>query len=479
MAFDIYRETTDEKVGELLTDDSGEALLELPLGRYYLVETSTVEGFQLLTGRVSFSLTEDGVTVELPIANQRIPAPENGGILLTKTSAADDTLLPGAVFGVYATTDEKVGELTTGSDGTASISLPAGEYYLLEQTAPAGFLLREDKIPVTVTEGAYTEISVENEPEEADPGLLRVIKHASGSGERLAGAKFGVYDAATDKKLDEITTGENGVASISLPEGDYYLLELTAPTGFQRIIEPFSFQITSGETTKLTIANTPITTAEDTGTVRFIKEDEDGDLLSGAVIGIYRMSNDVKVAELTTNKNGVAEYDLAAGEYYWKELKAPSGFELLTDKQAFTVTANKTIKITVVNEALSDDTGTLLLIKKGAGTGEAIPDAVFGVYLASNNRKVAEITTDDSGEAEISLEPGKYYLKELSVPSPWVLETAQISFTIKATDTTVTIEVSNTKGMGTDLLEKTSTEAARSLGRCSPCTVRTAHASPS
>lgn len=465
VAFDVFREADDEKVGELVTLEDGTATLKLPLGRYYLIETSTVEGFQLLPGRVSFSLAEDGVTVELAVANQRTPAPENGGILLTKTSAADGTFLPGAVFGIYnAVTNEKVGELTTGSDGKASISLPAAEYYLLEQTAPTGFQLREDKIPVTVTEGTYNEITVKNEPDEINPGELRVIKHASGTGERLSGAKLGVYSASTDEKLGEITTGENGVVSITLPEADYYLLELTAPTGFQRITEPFSFSITAGETTKLTIANKPETPAEDIGTVRFIKEDDDHNRLSGAVIGVYKSSNNVKIAELTVNKNGVVEYGLAAGDYYWKELKAPDGFALLTDKYAFTIAANKTREIVVVNVALPDDTGKLLLIKKGAGTGEAIADAVFGVYLASNNRKVGEITTDDNGETIINLEPNRYYLKELDVPSPWVLESAQIPFTIKSANTTVTIEVSNTKGVGTLLLDKSSTEGGAVSG---------------
>ncbi|MDL2218422.1 hypothetical protein LJC27_07155 [Christensenellaceae bacterium OttesenSCG-928-M15] len=459
VAFDVFREATAEKVGEMLTAEDGTATLELPLGRYYLIETSTVEGFQLLSGRVSFSLAEDGVTAELPIANQRIPAPENGGIRLTKISAADESPLSNAVFGVYdAATDEKIGELTTGIDGTASISLPASDYYLLEQTAPTGFLPIEDKIPVTVVEGVYSEITVENEPEEADPGLLRVIKHAEGSGERLSGARFGVYDASTDEKIDEITTGENGVASISLPEGDFYLLELAAPTGFQRITTPFSFHITAGETYKLTIANSPETTPVESGKVRFIKEDEDGNRLTGAVIGVYKSGTDEKIAELTVGKNGTVEYDLAAGDYYWKELRAPEGFSLLTDKNAFSIAVNKTREITVVNEALPTDTGTLLLIKKGAGTGEAISDAVFGVYLSSNNRKVGEITTDDSGEAEISLEQGSYYLKELSVPSPWVLESSKINFTIKKSGTTVTVEVSNTKGVGTLLLDKSSTE---------------------
>lgn len=465
VAFDVFRAADEEKVGELLTTEDGSAALELPLGRYYLLETATVEGFALLPGRVSFALTEDGVMVELPIANQRVPAPENGGILLTKVSSADDALLPGAVFGVYnAATDEKLGELTTGPDGTASISLPASEVYLLELSAPEGFLLSEDKIPVTVAEGVYTEVTVENESEEANPGELRVIKHAAGTGERLANTKFGVYDAATDEKITEITTNKNGVATLSLPAGDFYLLELEAVEGFQKLTDPISFEIVSGETTRLTVANEPEVPAENTGTVRFIKEDEDGNRLSGAVIGIYRMDNDVKVAELTIGKSGEAEYTLAAMEYYWKELRAPEGFSLLPDKHAFTVKADETIKITVINEALPSDTGTLRLIKRGAGTGEGIADATFGVYLASNHRKVAEITTDDSGKAEVALSPNSYYLKELSVPSPFVTDTSQIPFTIRAAGTTVTIEASNTKGMGTVLLEKTSTEGGPIAG---------------
>ena len=460
VAFDVFLAATEEKAGEIVTGEDGTAALELPLGRYYLVETATAEGFQLLSGRVTFTLAEDGATVELPIANQRIPAPEQGGIRLTKKCAVTGDLLPNAVFGVYsAATDEKVGELTTDAAGFAAISLPAADYYLLEQTPPEGFEKLTEKIPVTVAEAAYTELTVENRPEEAVPGTLRVVKNAKGSGERLPDAVFGVYNAATEALVAEITTGKNGVASATLPEGDYYLLEHTPPKGFQKLLEPISFHIASGETLKLDVANDPETPPESIGMVRFVKKDKDsGKKLAGAVIGVYDADTDEKVAELTTDKEGAASYELAAGRYFWKELRSPEGFTLLEGRHSFAVTADKTIEIIVENEAIPTDAGTLRLIKKAAGTGESISDAVFGVYTVSGNRKVAEITTDDDGEAEIQLEPGRYYLKELSVPSPFVPESDKIPFTIKDVGKTVTIEASNTKGVGTVVLEKKDTD---------------------
>jgi hypothetical protein len=74
------------------------------------------------------------------------------------------------------------------------------------------------------------EITVANRQEASTAGSLLVIKKSEG-GKPLSGAVFGVYDAATREKLDEITTDRYGEAVLELEAGGYFLRELKAPQG--------------------------------------------------------------------------------------------------------------------------------------------------------------------------------------------------------------------------------------------------------
>ena len=547
--FDVFRASTAEKAGELVTDETGAASLTLPLGRYYLVETETAEGYKLLSGQISFTLTADGEMVTLPIANQRDTCKVEGGhIRLTKTDIDTGALLPGAAFGVYRVADNaKVGEITTGSDGTAtSLLLPATDYYLLELRAPADYEAAAEKFPATVTDGGMVELTVTNKrlpepekPEEktgtvkiikvdaddkgktlssavfsvyetatgkkvgelltgkdgtaslelpegdftlrettapegytlstesisvhlkasetreltvtnhkdtAEPGTLRIVKVDKDGGKKLKDAVFGVYDADSDKKLDEITTDRKGVAELELPVGDYYLRELEAPDGYERSEKRINFSISAGKTTEKTVKNVREDSDEDAGTLVIIKEDKDtGDGLKNAVFGIYDSDGD-KIDEVETGRDGIAELDLDTGSYYLRELSAPDGYRRENKKITFKITADKTTKVTVKNEREPEDekTGELWILKSAAGTGARLSGASFAVYAADGDKKLADLITGADGVAELDLPVGSYYLKEQKAPEGFKLETARILFTITA-DAKTNVEVTNEK----------------------------------
>ena len=387
VAFDIYRSDNDEKVGELLTDAGGSAQAELPLGQYYLVETATAEGYLLPKEAVDFALTRNGATVEVAVQNEKEPAPQpQGGRIRLIKQSEDGKLLPGAVFGLYRTdTGEKVGELATGSDGTTvSAALPVLEqgYYLLEHTAPAGYVLSTEKAAVTVKEGETTEITLTNQavenptpPEpESKPGKLLIIKKAEKTGTLLKGAVFGVYRASDDKRMGEITTDRYGEATLELAAGDYYLRELEAPTGFRQDSGRLAFRIKSEEIKEITVTNKP--EASTTGSLLIIKKSEDGKPLSGAVFGVYDAATREKLDEITTDRYGEAVLELEAGGYFLRELKAPAGYARSADKVDFKIKTGEAKEITLINKLLKPEmpeastTGTVKLIKKAAGSGQ-------------------------------------------------------------------------------------------------------------
>lgn len=463
VAFDIYRAANNEKAGELLTDAEGFTQAELPLGRYYLVETATAEGYLLPEEPVSFELTEHGAVTELSVQNEKEPEaePVGGNIRLTKT-AEDGKPLPGAVFGVYrADTKEKVGELATGSDGTAvSPVLPVLEqgYYLLEHTSPAGYVLSAEKTAVLIREGETVEVTVVNKAVERpvtpdpNPGKLLIIKKAEKTGSLLKGAVFGVYRESDDHRMGEITTDRYGEATLSLAPGDYYLRELEPPTGFRLDSSRAAFRIQSGSTREITVTNKA--EAQTTGTLRLIKTSEDGKPLSGAVFGVYDADTRQKLDEITTDRYGESTLTLEAGEYYLRERKAPQGYALSEDKTDFKIKAGETREITVANKLLEpaapatpDGKGTLQLVKKAEGTGKPLSGAVFEVFSLSDDTRAGEITSGSDGTARLALPAGEYYLREKTAPAGYRLESARILFRVK-TGVTVTVEVTNVKENG-------------------------------
>ncbi len=103
-----------------------------------------------------------------------------------------------------------------------------------------------------------------------------------------------------------------------------------------------------------------------------------------------------------------------AGSYYLRELEDPEGYQKDSKKITFKITVDKTTKVTVKNEKVPEDekAGTLRIAKSAAGTGARLSGAAFAVYSVDGNQRMADLITGADGVAELSLEPGSYYLKE-------------------------------------------------------------------
>jgi len=80
-----------------------------------------------------------------------------------------------------------------------------------------------------------------------DSGTLRIQNAAAGTGERLSGAVFAVYENNGAKK-GELTL-KDGAASLSLPAGDYYLKQIKAPSGYGTEPARIVFAVWGWETT--------------------------------------------------------------------------------------------------------------------------------------------------------------------------------------------------------------------------------------
>ena len=110
-------------------------------------------------------------------------------------------------------------------------------------------------------------------------------------------AKYGVYtDKACKNKVGEITIGKDGTGSVQLPEKQYYVKEISAPTGYSISEEVFALK-----------ADENIFVTEDftRGTIKVNKTAEDG-IVSGREFKVT--GNDGSSYTKKTKANGVAEF---------------------------------------------------------------------------------------------------------------------------------------------------------------------------
>ena len=110
-------------------------------------------------------------------------------------------------------------------------------------------------------------------------------------------AKYGVYtDKACKNKIGEITIGKDGTGSIQLPEKQYYVKEISAPTGYSISEEVFALK-----------ADENIFVTEDftRGKIKVNKTADDG-IVSGREFKVT--GNDGSSYTKKTKANGVAEF---------------------------------------------------------------------------------------------------------------------------------------------------------------------------
>ncbi len=352
MGAKFHIEDSNKKVvGELVTDGQGEAISkELPIGNYTLVEVEAPKGYELLKDKIAVKVEKD-VVVEIKIGNKKLPDPM-GKMKLVKVDTSDkNKKLAGAKFHIEDSNKKVVGELVTDEKGEAiSKELPIGNYTLVEVEAPKGYELLKDKIAVKV-EKDVVEIKIGNKKLPDPMGKMKLVKvDTSDKNKKLAGAKFHIEDS-NKKVVGELVTDEKGeVISKELPIGNYTLVEVEAPKGYELLKDKIAVKIEKDTVVEIKIGNKKL--PDPTGQFEIEKvDDKDINLkLKGAVFQVLDKEGK-EVTRLTTDEKGkVISNQLVLGKYTIKEIKAPNGYMLLRDPIEIEITkAVRTQKLTVKN----------------------------------------------------------------------------------------------------------------------------------
>lgn len=374
--------------------------------------------------------------------------PTTGTVSVVK--GGDDTAyypLGGAVFQVLSGNTVSA-TLTTGTDGTSSVSgpLPAGSYTVHEETPPPGYGASPDQT-VTVVAGSNTVASFTGADEDhVVPASLAIRKTDDQSGAPLAGAVFTVrYDPLNDGGFPQLvgtcTTSASGSCSppgddgsAELLPGRYQVTESTPPPGYSAT-PPTSqvVELLAGENGTVVFGDAELVA------VVFHKT-ASGNInptelsLAGAVFDVDEGSpSGTEVASCSSDASGTCMTQpvlLSGGRYCWVERTPPTGLAggasgcFTADNDQ----ANQPIPV--------DDQGEFVTIgvKKvdAAAPSVGLPGAVFDLvrlpggaenssaepFPPTNATLVATVTTGPGGIGTFPLQlPGyQYCAVEIQAP---------------------------------------------------------------
>ncbi|MGN0628691.1 MAG: collagen binding domain-containing protein [Oscillospiraceae bacterium] len=442
----------------------GKITVEVPAeGIYYVTEIAAPEGYTIDPDTYMVEVnghTPSGAEIKAQFVSQDYPTQ----IRILKVDENNEAL-GGALFQIFHVTEngEELMTFEANGDGSYQYStdsnnadiaagdvlvkgLPEGSYVLRETKAPGGYMILGD-IAFTVSPSSYNRaitLTAQNLPYQRGVAVCK----ENGSGVRLAGAVFTLYDE-NGNELQSVTTGASGyVVFNDLGSGSYYIVETAAPEGYQKIDTRFNFQIDeNGELQSehafvnygrgedpfyvITLTNTP---TEQQFRIKKVSSASGGSL-EGAQ---FRILGSGVNKVYTTGKDGLTDViSLPVGEYMLTEVKAPNGYAADPGSRYLVVRADG---IELDGEALTGDFPVITfenepesfrfsILKQDSTGRQPLSGAIFTV-TGEDGSKVTLATGADGCTDVISLKPGKYAVTETKAPDGYNVPLTGWSFTV-------------------------------------------------
>ena len=247
-------------VDKLVTDKNGYAKSkELPLGKYYLIEVKTKDGYVLNDTKYNIELVEKDNKTAIVYSKSDINNKLfKGELEFTKTDLVTGEVIPNTKVEIYTDKDKLIFTGKTNNEGKIIIKdLFVGKFYIVETEAVTGYKLNNEKVYFEIKNNG--EIVKANMTNEKKKGTLEFTKIDFSTSEPLPNTLIEIFNEK-DELVFSGRTDENGKIIIEeLEYGKYYIVESEAPEGYQINNEKMYFEILEdGEIVKCTMTDEKI-----------------------------------------------------------------------------------------------------------------------------------------------------------------------------------------------------------------------------
>ena len=450
--FSIY--FNGQIVGSDITNAQGEIYVEdAATGLWSFVETAAPDGFCVdpTPKNVYVDVSEGDREYTVAAVNYEKP-----DMKITKRDAMSGKPIAGTVFSIKSVTGSYSTSVTTGTDGSATLSaIPAGVYVVREESVPEPYIVTNTEQTVALRPGKTSEVTFVDYEK---PGL-EIVKKNIANGEPIEGVTYRIEQIDGSFSTSATTDNHGRIFLASIPVGSYKVTEINVPSHVILCPIPQEVALKAGETSTVTFFNAIKPSLE----IRKL-DSVTGDPVKGAKFQIWYGSNHTDTGEL----NDLGTYfsdasgkiilpEIKDGWYKVTELEPASGYAIKEPAtQECFISGGESKVLTFENTPLS----AIIIRKVDSESGQPLEGAWFRIrYLGGTSGTggtvIGEYRTSSNGTIVVtSLKAGTYVCEEISAPDGYVITDATETVYLSGKDQDViTVTFGNDK-MGSLLIVK-------------------------
>ena len=450
--FSIY--FNGQIVGSDITNAQGEIYVEnAATGLWSFVETAAPDGYCVdpTPKSVYVDVTEGDREYTVAAVNYEKP-----DMKIIKRDAMSGKPIAGTVFSIKSVTGSYSTSVTTGTDGSATLSaIPAGVYVVREESVPEPYIVSNTEQTVALRPGKISEVTFVDYEK---PGL-EIVKKNIANGEPIEGVTFRIEQIDGSFSTSATTDNHGRIFLDSVPVGTFKVTEINVPSHVILCPIPQEVALKSGETSTVTFFNALKPSLE----IRKV-DSVTGNPIKGAKFQIWYGSNHTDTGEL----NDLGTYfsdasgkiilpEIKDGWYKVTELEPASGYTIKEPAtQECFISGGESKVLTFENTPLS----AIIIRKVDSESGQPLEGAWFRIrYLGGTSGTggtvIGEYRTSSNGTIVVtSLKAGTYVCEEISAPDGYVITDATETVYLSGKDQDViTVTFGNDK-MGSLLIVK-------------------------